>query len=591
MPLRFEEAKVLDISQTDGEPFPRIAGDVMTDNSVREAFIDTLKKLYPSHIGEKINIQKFSGIIQSILNEDEFSAKSVAYVVCNRFGISGADAPQTEIHDKKIFPDTLEKIRSNADRIITAIETKFMQVCQERGINPMILPKITEPEISQKIAPQTSSYGETKFVLAQPPPIQSQSLKYMPDMKISVKDRSHYGYTRPELLPLTRVRAEALFLRDMNIYLLYKNNTEKMAFYLSDIQTHDGIFGVPHSQWQNSREYIALASGDPDAIAEAEFIYGAGDSFAVFQLKNDKSIEPFREKTYEHLMAEALSINRNNYRIVFSTPLPHTPSNTPEGIFMWFNAEKPEGYTGRDINVSDILSIYKWGKISSFYINGRSYRELLDFLGIENKKHIHFQKNASGNNASTSTSDSNTQNKSSPPRTPTIPKMEVPQIPKEVDVFPLTAIEAEEYGRMEEYALSLATNIQCCEVIDQAIRESEINKNEFDLLTSAENLVMKYGHSRMVWVLGIFILQNQNSFSKNSIAWAKKVLSACGYDDNGNPQIPNEPPTFTLKTNTAILETFIKRLQEVFDRKSPFKERMAKAKKKSQARSNAENKS
>ena len=49
---------------------------------------------------------------------------------------------------------------------------------------------------------------------------------------IGNSDRNQYGYTRPELLPLTKNRAITFFLHGVTIYLLHKNNTEAMA--------HDG---------------------------------------------------------------------------------------------------------------------------------------------------------------------------------------------------------------------------------------------------------------------------------------------------------------------------------------------------------------
>jgi len=81
------------------------------------------------------------------------------------------------------------------------------------------------------------------------------TLQYLPDATITITERNQYGYTRPELLPLNKDRAISFLRRKMTVYMLNKDNTEVMANYLSDIQNHDGIFGIAYGAWLNSREY------------------------------------------------------------------------------------------------------------------------------------------------------------------------------------------------------------------------------------------------------------------------------------------------------------------------------------------------
>ena len=61
------------------------------------------------------------------------------------------------------------------------------------------------------------------------------------------------------MLPLTQLRALERCDQDMYVYLLYPDNTEAAAFDSSEIESHDGIFGVERDDWQRSAEYAEMA--------------------------------------------------------------------------------------------------------------------------------------------------------------------------------------------------------------------------------------------------------------------------------------------------------------------------------------------
>lgn len=645
MPPQFKETKVLDVSQTEGKPLLRIAGDVFVNDSLCDTLFESFKRLYPSYVQDGITHEGLPVIIRQICHERQdkmqlsnnwnwknFALESIAYIICYRFGIDSAVLPQmppNEAQDPKTLVVVLEVIRSQANSIITSIKDMFTLVCNERNISPLtpvktqtpaeepITPSIAKEEIvtsSQVEIPLKGAITDTPVLAEIPKTEPPKPIKIPPDSAINITDRNQYGYTRPEILPLTRNRAEVLFTRDMTIYLLYSDNTESMAFYLSDIQNHDGIFGVPQSQWQNSREYMAFISGDPDAVCEAKFIYDTNDSFAVFQLNHeDKMLEPYIFKTYEQL--QDLQIDRSNYRIVYSAPLPQPP--TPEGIFMWFNAEKIDGYTGRQMHISDVLSIQKEGVITSYYVNGRNFKELLSFLGLEgqNKRPSNPSDNAPESDSSASQSTANTgvvsasiyhpavntdmqpvqvppdviiESEDTPaniipnvPLPPTTP-LTIPIHATEIAVYTQSAEKAAEYGHTEDYERNKQINIACCEALDKEIQASKRGNDKYKLVAALQKLIREYGENRIVWVLGIHIYHNPDGFSPKVFAWVENALSLLGFDENGQLLIPSEIPPFTIKTSQTVLEAFIKRFEENSNRKKTFSERVEKAKKDSQ---------
>ena len=80
----------------------------------------------------------------------------------------------------------------------------------------------------------------------------------MPDPAIGLSEMNLYGYTADGMLPLTANYAIDLFNQDFTIYLLFNDNTESMVYDSSEINNHDGIFGVERDEWVNSEQYAEM---------------------------------------------------------------------------------------------------------------------------------------------------------------------------------------------------------------------------------------------------------------------------------------------------------------------------------------------
>ncbi|MCL2604140.1 MAG: YodL domain-containing protein [Defluviitaleaceae bacterium] len=649
-PVQFGDVRLLDISQTEGKPVLRLAGDVVSDDALRCVFGEVLGNLLP--VARTINDDSdFNGVIQQLVFERlarlerhggtyfeniGFFVASVTFVVCCRFGVD-VDSELTAFDPANISSidaDTLEGIRNQSEIIINIIKDKFALVCKERGLDPMTLPKPrNEPKIippeevrakpklpnepqatpiyttelhTETIAGVTFSHHIVK-PLAVHEPTQKQPLmqterpklpdppliKYPPDPAITVAERNQYGYTRPELLPLTQDRALTLFRRDMTVYMLYKDSTEAMARYDSDITNHTGLFGVACGVWQNSREYIALLSGNPEAILEAKYLHDSGDAFAVYQIKSEDI--PTAYKSYEELQLNELEISRHDYHIVYTAPLPAPPSDTPEGIFMWLTVERPDDYKGRTLAISDILSIRKDGIVTSFYANGRTFKKLLSFVGEEgrNEKQKHdddMTKNefitAVQPTPSVAVITTQSQIEAPPvslPPSPVSPSPYKPPTPpalpenrREAPFIRFSANEAENHNALENYDINRRTDIDCAEAITATIQKYKEVGNRYNLTTPAEYLLDRYGKARMMWVLSKHIQFNPNGFSTKNISWAEV------YRNDGMGSGDNHP-TFHIATHNSILDAFINHL-----RKPPvsFIEKMKDVKKKSEAHNN-----
>lgn len=81
-----------------------------------------------------------------------------------------------------------------------------------------------------------------------------------PDPYLTQQDLASFGYTAPDMLPISTDFALALMERDVPVYMLKADNTEEMAFDSEDLAMHVGMFGVTTQDWNEVRE-------QPDILA------------------------------------------------------------------------------------------------------------------------------------------------------------------------------------------------------------------------------------------------------------------------------------------------------------------------------------
>ncbi len=81
-----------------------------------------------------------------------------------------------------------------------------------------------------------------------------------PDPYLTQQDLVSFGYTAPDMLPISTDFALELMERDVPVYMLKADNTEEMAFDSEDLAMHVGMFGVTTQDWNEVRE-------QPDIVA------------------------------------------------------------------------------------------------------------------------------------------------------------------------------------------------------------------------------------------------------------------------------------------------------------------------------------
>ena len=103
-----------------------------------------------------------------------------------------------------------------------------------------------------------------------------------------------------------------------------------------------------------------------------------GDSFAIYQLKDDDSLRYIRFEGLERLQAEGNKVDRDNYNLVYEAEL--KPGTSLDDLYYQFNMQHPEDFIGHSMSVSDIVVLHQGDKDKAFYVDRFGFTEVPEFL-------------------------------------------------------------------------------------------------------------------------------------------------------------------------------------------------------------------
>ena len=196
-----------------------------------------------------------------------------------------------------------------------------------------------------------------------------------PDPAISAEARNAFGYTDDAMLPLTKERAMELFERDVPVYLLYSDNTEAMAFEQTEILNHDGIFGIDRVDWDAVKEQFPVVTENKWQKA---FLDNPADSYCIYQLKRNDETAELLFMSSNYLREHGLAVSYENYDAVYYGQLSGT--ETLDALYMKFNIERPQDFTGHSLSVSDIVALRQNGVVSCHYVDSIGFADVPSFI-------------------------------------------------------------------------------------------------------------------------------------------------------------------------------------------------------------------
>ena len=305
-------------------------------------------------------------------NTEEVQAESISYAVCAYFGIEtgensfGYIATWSKGKELPELKASLETINRTASGLITDIDRNYKALIKERGLDK-------EPE-------SLAAEPVQEITVQEPEPVSAPDNGCVPDPAISVETMNAYGYTDSNMLPLTKERALELMERDVTVYMLHTDNTEAMAFDTEEIRSFDGIFGVELSEWETVKDRFA-----PQDYEKA-FLDNPGDSFAIYQLRDNGDTARLHYMNSEYLEKKGLSVQKEDYAAVYAGNLDRRGDTQDKlnELYETFNIRRPEDFRGHSLSVSDIVALKQNGVVSCHYVDSWGFKELPGFLKQEN---------------------------------------------------------------------------------------------------------------------------------------------------------------------------------------------------------------
>ena len=623
---RFRVTTVFDVSQTTGEPIPEfevaeLDGDVLIYHDFMESLkmvapvpirfieIDGEAKGFYQLVDKYIAIQpgmseaqtmktavhetahavlhdrdqmEAEGIVKDQLTR-EVEAESVAYVVCNHFGLDTSEysfsyiASWSSGKNMKELRASMDTIRKTSADMIGQIEEELKELQIERAEQEADVVEQTEEMSAMQYAEQTINRleqertifsndqrnlivnfayklddreameklaenlaesildGNREAVLKLIGEAEEQ-IESLPDSMIGLSELHEAGFYSESMLPLTRERAVELHHEGVTVYGLTgavggQEQLQRIMNLELDILQHDGLFGVTKFEWENYRrsQETVMTPEEKAKIKETLLLESDGNRYGIYQINSRQE-----ERGYQFLSLEAakemgFTVDGKDYQMVYSERL--RDATTLDNLFERFNIERPNDFTGHSMSVSDVIIMNRGGRLTAYYVDSFGFTELPDFVA----------QRAEMLNAN--------------------PVKAYPE------VYMGTLEKAMQERNVDAYLDSRKLNIDCKTAIEQAITEG------FDGMRlnpdAAVGVFEKYGEERVAFVLANTLkqLSYDGRFSDGNKRWADGIdipeNISRGMDLNRDYIVGSHPAVLNGFIDMARKEIRTRKLEEV----------------------------
>ena len=204
----------------------------------------------------------------------------------------------------------------------------------------------------------------------------------LPDASLTLDDLMDGG----DLLSVSREQAAAFLEQDMTVYMVEAMKDPAMVFDQEDLmELPTGMrFAIPREEWEESPDFrrAVLDRMQHQEEREQAFLDHGADCFAIYQVRNDDALRDIRFESLDWLKSIRRTVERNNYDLVYTAPLPVSDSADAALNQLWyqFNNEHPADFQHPSMSVSDIVALKRDGVVTCHYCDSFGFEQLPDFL-------------------------------------------------------------------------------------------------------------------------------------------------------------------------------------------------------------------
>ncbi len=305
-----------------------------------------------------------------------FEAESIAYTVCQHFGIDTSEysfgyiAGWSSGKDMKELKSSLDTIRRTASELITGIEEQLIELQRDREM-------MQEQEKESLLLIQNSDLSE-------------YSLLSVRGMDAAEVVEALSAMNEDDRLSI------AAYLESRGAWTMEVANEQTREF-------REYHLDVRYNTDTNEIINVKAAIEKNRADREAQLLHGDTDQYGIYQLKDDPGLRDFHfAGTAELLKRGILSddfreIQPGNYNLVYAGELSdiHGQSQREKlnAIYEKFNIDHPADYRGHSLSVSDIVVLHEDGENSAHFVDSYGFTKLPEFMrALEGAKEQDTQK-------------------------------------------------------------------------------------------------------------------------------------------------------------------------------------------------------
>lgn len=420
---RFRLTTVFDISQTYGEPLPELeTPELMGSVENFEIFMQAIREVSPvpirfdetlsgvkgyySNVNKEIVIQQGMSESQTMktgvhetthaklhdrdimeeLGEKknqmtrEVEAESVAYTVCQYFGLDTSDysfpyiAGWSSSMDMKELRSSMDTIRKTAGEMIDGMTEVMQRLMRERQ-------EKEQTEEREKAAENTERYQEVELfdvpALFANGRVELETLPegiYRYELRGTDSDPG-YPYSVEEHVTVNHA-ATILTAFPLNLpeegWLLIG---DELNFTGGDMTIHE------YQQTVTDRSIAVEQEKAENAIGRANeelYLSGKEDRYAVYQIISGTKGKDYRFMGLDFVVSHDMKVDAADYGYVYGGRL--SGEETLDSLYEKFNVSHPEGYEGHSLSVSDVVVLQREGEAKAYYVDSFGFQELPDFV-------------------------------------------------------------------------------------------------------------------------------------------------------------------------------------------------------------------
>lgn len=248
-----------------------------------------------------------------------------------------------------------------------------------------------------------------------------------------------------------------------------------------------------------------------DRTNENSFFERTDDSYAIYQYDNTDGNWGYKFMGLSIISNMGLSVDGKDYRMMFMEQL-HEHDSLDE-LYHRFNAERPEGFDGHSLSVSDVVIMKRNGEMKAYYVDDVGFSELPEFT--KQREQIIDRSNDS-------------------------------------PVYAGTLEQAVRQKDADAYLDSRKLNIDCKKAIEEAIQENYDGIRLKDDV--AKDVVRRFGEERMNFVMANTIRESflEGRFSKQNKEWAEHINIPENISHGRNLNLD-----YIIESHPVVLDDFI----------------------------------